>query len=128
MNGPVATGATFQLPIVLTGGADIASVPMQVSYDPAQLSLVNVTAGDFLGRDGQAVALVHRDDGPGNIVINASRPPGTRGVNGAGVVCVLSFQTKGAGTSVVAITRPAAVNSSQQQVPATGSKIDVLVR
>jgi general secretion pathway protein D len=38
-----------------------------------------VDSGDFLGRDGQAVALVHRDDGPGLININASRPPGAPG-------------------------------------------------
>ncbi len=67
-----------------------------------------------LGRDGQAVALVHRDDGPGAITINASRPPGAAGVSGSGVVCVLSFQAKTAGDSVIAITRPAAVNSAQQ--------------
>ncbi len=48
------------------GGVDIASVPMQLSYDPAKLSLVNVDSGDLLGHDGQAVALVHRDDGPGH--------------------------------------------------------------
>jgi hypothetical protein len=82
--GPVAPGAAFQVPVVLTGGADIASVPLQISYDPAKLSLVNVDKGDFLSRDGQAVALVHRDDGPGSININASRPPGAAGVNGAG--------------------------------------------
>ena len=32
-----------------------------------RLSLLNVTNGDFLGRDKQAVALVHLDDGPGSI-------------------------------------------------------------
>jgi general secretion pathway protein D len=126
--GPVAVGATFQIPVVLMGGVDIASVPMQLSYDPAKLSLVNVDSGDLLGHDGQAVALVHRDDGPGSITINASRPPGAAGVSGAGVVCVLSFQAKTAGESVLAITRPAAVNSAQQQVPAKGAQISILVR
>jgi len=32
-----------------------------------RLSLLNVTNGDFLGRDKQAVALVHLDDGPRSI-------------------------------------------------------------
>ena len=62
---PVAAGSTFQVPVVLTGGKDISSVPLQIQYDPAKLSLVNVTSGDLLSRDNQAVALVHRDDGPG---------------------------------------------------------------
>jgi general secretion pathway protein D len=126
--GPVAAGSTFQLPVVLTGGTDIASVPMQIQYDPAQLSLANVTTGDLLGRDKQAVALVHRDDGPGSISINAARPPGAAGMNGTGVVCVLSFQAKAAGESVVAITRAATVNSAQQQTPVQGARISIQVK
>jgi general secretion pathway protein D len=126
--GPVAVGATFQVPVVLMGGTDVASVPLQLQYDPAKLSLVNVDSGDLLSHDGQAVALVHRDDGPGSITINASRPPGAAGVSGAGVVCVLSFQAKAAGESVLAITRPAAVNSAQQQLQAKGAQVSILVR
>ena len=126
--GPVAVGSTFQIPVVLMGGTDIASVPLQLQYDPAKLALVNVDTGDLLERDGQAVALVHRDDGPGTITINASRPPGAAGVSGAGVVCVLSFQAKSAGESTVSITRPAAVNSAQHQLPARGAQVSILAR
>ncbi|HXR40640.1 MAG TPA: cohesin domain-containing protein, partial [Terracidiphilus sp.] len=124
---PVAAGSTFQVPVVLTGGKDIASVPLQVQYDPAKLSLVNVTVGDLLGRDNQAVALVHRDDGPGNITINAARPPGVAGVNGAGVVCVLSFQAKTAGDTGLTLTKATAINSAQQQLPAQGSRVTITV-
>ena len=126
--GPVTQGATFKIPVVLAGGADIASVPIQIQYDPATLSLVNVDSGEFLGRDGQAVALVHRDDGPGTITINASRPPGAKGVNGMGVVCVLTFQAKAAGESAIAISRPGAVNSNQLPLPAEGGRISVKVQ
>jgi general secretion pathway protein D len=126
--GQVANGATFQVPVVISNATDIASVPMQVTYDPAKLELVNVGAGDFLSRDGQAAALVHRDDGPGTITINASRPPGTAGVSGAGVVCMLSFQAKAAGQTTVAITKPGAISSGQKPVPAQGSAILVNVK
>jgi general secretion pathway protein D len=119
---PVTVGSTFQVPVVLTGGKDIASVPLQVQYDPATLSLVNVTLGDLLGRDNQAVALIHRDDGPGSITINAARPPGTPGIGGAGVVCVISFQAKAAGETALTLVRASAVNSAQQPVPAQGSR------
>jgi general secretion pathway protein D len=126
--GPIAAGATFQVPIVLSHGVDIASVPMQLRYDPAQLSLVSIVAGDFLSRDGQAVALVHREDPPGTITINSSRPAGAAGMSGSGAVCVLSFQAKAAGSTVVDIFRPAAVNSAQQQLPVQGGKISVEVK
>ncbi len=125
---PVAVGSTFQVPIVLMGGADVASVPIQVQYDPASLSLVNVNPGDLLGRDGQAVALVHRDDGPGNITINAARPPGSAGVSGAGVVCVLSFQARVAGQSSLSMIRAAAVTSSQSVLPGKASTASISVK
>jgi general secretion pathway protein D len=126
--GPIANGSTFQIPVVISGAADIASVPLQIKYDPEKLSLSNVSAGDFLSRDGQAVALVHRDDGPGMITINASRPPGAAGVSGAGVVCMLSFQAKAPGDTQLSITRPGAVSSAQKPVAAMGSDVKVTVK
>jgi len=123
----IAAGGTFQVPVVLTGGEDIASVPLQIQYDPAKLSLLDVTNGDLLSRDNQAVALVHLDDGPGSISINAARPPGLAGVSGAGVVCVLSFQAKTAGETQLHLTRAVAINSTGQQLPSKGSQVAIEV-
>jgi general secretion pathway protein D len=87
------------------------------------------TAGlSFLGKDGQAVALVHRDDGNGNVAISASRPPGVKGVDGSGTVCVLTFQAKAAGPAAVVVTRPVVRNSAQQAVQASGSRAIVQVQ
>jgi general secretion pathway protein D len=122
----VAAGSTFLVPVVLTGGRDVSSVPMQVQYDPEKLSLVNVTGGDLLGRDNQAVALVHRDDGPGSLTINAARPPGVAGISGAGVVCVLSFEARTAGESVLSMKRASAINSAQQQSKAAASRVTIV--
>ena len=128
-------GSTFQMAVNLSGGSDVFSVPMQVQYDQTKLSLINVDLGDtpgkginFLGQDGQAVALVHRDDGSGNIAISASRPPGTRGVTGSGTVCVMTFQAKAPGDAAIVITRPVVRNSSQQPLPATGSRAIVQIK
>ena len=123
----IAAGGTFQVPVVLTGGKDIASVPLQIQYDPAKLSLLNVTNGDLLSRDNQAVALVHLDDGAGSISINAARPPGVAGVNGAGVVCVLNFQAKTAGETRLSLTRTVAINSTHQQLLSKGSQVTIAV-
>lgn len=125
---PVANGAQFQVPIVISGAANIASVPLQIQYDPTKLTLVNVDSGDFLGRDGQAVALVHRDDGPGTVTLNASRPPGAPGVSGAGVVCVLSFQAKAPGESSVKISRPGALSGTGQTEQAQGGQTTIVVK
>jgi general secretion pathway protein D len=121
--GPVAVGSSFKVPVILSGGTDIASVPLQLQYDPAKLELVTVADGDLLSRDGQAPGLVHREDvanGVSTVTINASRPAGAAGVNGSGTVCVLTFTAKAAGTASIAISRPGAMNSAQQAVPARG--------
>jgi general secretion pathway protein D len=122
---PIVAGATFQVPVVLTGAKDIASVSLQIQYDPARLSLLNVTNGDLLNRDNQAVALVHLDDGSGSVSINSARAPGVAGVNGAGVVCVLNFQAKTAGETRLSLTRAVAVNSIQQHLLSEGSQVTI---
>jgi general secretion pathway protein D len=132
---PQKVGSTFQMAVTLSGGTDVFSVPMQLQYDATKLSLVNVDLADsqpakginFLGQDGQAVALVHRDDN-GSVAISASRPPGTHGVSGSGTVCLLTFQAKAPGDASVAITRPMVRNSSQQSMPATGGRALVQVQ
>ena len=126
--GQQKNGATFQVPIVIAGGADVAAVPLQIQYDASKLSLVNVGPGDFLSRDGQSVAETHRDDGPGNINLNISRPRGASGMSGAGVVCVLTFQAKAAGDASLSITRAGATTSSGQAQTVQGSQISVNIQ
>jgi general secretion pathway protein D len=128
-----AVGATFRMTINLSGGTDVFAVPMNVQYDASKLTLVNVDSDDprnpnVLGKDGQAVALAHRDDGKGTAAIAASRPPGTTGVTGSGTLAVLTFQAKAAGDASVAIVRPMIRNSQQQPLPATGSQAVVHIQ
>ena len=126
--GPVINGTTFQVPVVLTGGSDISSVPLQIQYDASKMALVNVSDGDLLNRDGQSVSMAHRDDGPGTITLNVSRPPGAPGVSGAGVVCVLTFQAKATGESNLSITRAGAMDSAQKPVAAQTSQTKITVQ
>ena len=128
------TGSTFKMFVDMSGGEDVFGAPMDVQYDSSKLTLINVDSDDpqhpnVLGKDGQAVALVHRDDGRGNVAIAASRPPGTKGLSGSsGTLCVLTFQAKAPGDASVAITRPVVRNSNQQPIPATGSQAVVHIQ
>ncbi|MGC2617178.1 MAG: cohesin domain-containing protein, partial [Terracidiphilus sp.] len=126
--GTVISGTTFQVPVVLTGGTDVSSVPLQIQYDPSKISLVNVGDGDLLNRDGQIVSMAHRDDGPGNLTLNVSRPPGAPGVSGAGVVCVLTFQAAAKGQSDITITRAGAMNSAGKPLQAQTSQATIVVQ
>ena len=125
---PTAPGASFQVPVMLNGAADVASVALQFHYDASKLQLVNVSPGDFLSRDGQAAPPIHADEPPGNLVVGISRPPGTHGVSGAGVICVLTFQAKASGPSDLAITRASVVNGAQQQLPVASAQTSIVVK
>jgi general secretion pathway protein D len=126
-------GSSFKVLVNLTGGSDVFAAPMSVQYDASKLSLINVDSDDsqhtnLLGKDGQAVALAHRDDGKGEAAIAVSRPPGTKGISGSGTVCVLTFQAKAPGDASVAISRPVLRNAQQQPEPATGSQAVVHIQ
>jgi general secretion pathway protein D len=138
-NGPVtlqlspgsltpALGSTFAVNIVLAGGQDVFTVPLQINYDPQLLQFLTVSNGEFLTKDGQTVALVHRDDpSTGTLIMTAQRPPGTPGVSGDGTVFRLNFMAKAKGSGVIAITVPGARNSQNQPLQAMGSQASVTV-
>ena len=122
-----STNGTFSVNVVLTGGRDVYSVPIQITYDPAHLQLVNIASGDLLSRDNQPIALVHRDDN-GTLVASATRPPGSQGITGDGSVFTITWQAKAPGDSVLSISRPGARNSAQQPIAVMGSQMTVSVR
>jgi general secretion pathway protein D len=121
-------GGTFSLAVVLSHGQDIASVPIQISYDQRVLQFVSVTNGDFLAKDGQNVVLVHRDDASaGKLQVTAQRPPGAQGVSGDGTVFNLTFTAKAKGTGAVSIAVPGARNSQNQPQDVLGSQTTITV-
>jgi general secretion pathway protein D len=121
-------GSTFQVSVMLGNGRDVYSVPLQMQFNSKVLQLVNVDAGNFLGRDGQPVALVHRDDGNGLVTISSSRPPNVAGVSGEGSLCTLTFKAVAAGDSNLALVKVGARNSAQANLPAVGSQAVVHVK
>jgi general secretion pathway protein D len=124
-----AKGSTFTVNVMLTGGQNIYSVPLQLNYDPNQLAVVNVSNGGFLSQDGQAVALVHRDDAStGTLQVTATRPPGAGGVSGQGAVVTLTFMAKTAGQSALTITRGGARDPAMQAIPMSGAQAAITVQ
>jgi general secretion pathway protein D len=104
------------------------SLPVQVSYDPKSLQLLNVSNGTFLSRDGQPVVIVHREDGPGLEQISATRPPGSGGLSGQGTVFTLTFMAKTAGQSTLSITRAVARDAAMQPMQVTTGQAMVAVK
>lgn len=124
-----AKGTTFAVNVLLTGAQNAYSVPLQVTYDPKVLQVLNVSNGTLLSQDGQAVALVHRDDdSTGTLQITATRPPGTTGVSGQGTVVTVTFMAKGAGQSILAISKGGTRDPGMQPTLVAGATATVTVQ
>jgi general secretion pathway protein D len=122
-------GSTFTIQVIANNAQDVYSAPMQISYDPRTLQFVSISNGDLLSRDGQPVALVHREETDSGIVqANATRPPGSGGINGNGSLYMITFRAKAPGDSQVTIVRPSLRNSSMAPVPATGATAAVSIK
>jgi general secretion pathway protein D len=122
-------GGTFVVNLLISGANNVYSVPVQMNYDPAKLQLVNVSNGGFLSQDGQAVALVHREDeNTGTLQVTATRPPGAGGVSGQGTVVSITFQAKAAGQTPLTITRGGARDPGLQSITVNGAQASVTVQ
>ena len=124
----VPKGNTFVVNLLISGAQNVNSVPVQINYDPSKLDLVNVSNGGFLSQDGQAVALVKREDPPGTLVITAARPQGAGGVSGQGAVVTMTFQAKASGQTPMTITRGGARDPASQPITVNGAQASVTVQ
>jgi len=123
-----AKGGTFAVNLLISGAQNVYSVPVQLNYDPRLLQLLNVSNGGFLSQDGQAVALVHREDETiGQLQITATRPPGAGGVSGQGTVVTMTFQAKTTGQTPLTITRGGARDPGLQAITVNGAQAAVTV-
>jgi general secretion pathway protein D len=124
-----AKGGTFVVNLLISGAQNVYSVPVQMNYDPARMELLNVSNGGFLSQDGQAVALVHREDETtGTLTVTATRPPGVGGVSGQGTVLTLTFQAKASGQTPLTITRGGARDPAMQAITVNGAQAAVTVQ
>jgi len=122
-------GGTFAVNLMISGAQNVYSVPVQLNYDPKLLQLVNVSNGGFLSQDGQAVALVHReDDALGQVQVTATRPPGAGGVSGQGSVVTLTFEAKATGQTPLTVTRGGARDPGLQAITVNGAQAAVVVQ
>lgn len=121
-------GATFTVNVQVNGVQNAHTVPLQIAYDPKLLQVMNVSNGGFLSQDGQAVALVHReDDSTGMMQVTATRPPGASGVSGQGTVVVLTFLAKSNGQGTLTISKGGVRDPNMQAVPVAGTVANVTI-
>jgi general secretion pathway protein D len=124
-----SAGAMFAVNVILNGGQNIFTVPVQINYDPKVLRFVNVSNAGALSKDGAAVALVHRDDAEkGTLQVSLMRPPGSTGINPSGPLFTLMFVAKTAGQGTVTVGRTVLRDPNMAAIEASGSQAIVNVR
>src|SRR5579864_2329364 len=120
-------GSTFTVNVLMNGAQNVYSVPLQLSFDPKLLQVVNVSNGTLLAQDGQIVTVTHRED-DGTMQVTATRPPGASGVSGQGPVVTLTFMAKAAGQGSLTIARGGARDPAMQALPVNGAAATVTIQ
>jgi general secretion pathway protein D len=124
-----AAGAMFAINVVLNGGQNVFSVPMEISYDPKVMQFMNVSNAGAMSKDGAAVAVVNRDDAEkGLLRVSLMRPPGSGGVSPSGPLISLTFMAKSAGQGTVSVGKALLRDPNNAAIDASGSQAIVNVR
>jgi hypothetical protein len=110
----------------LDNAADLFSVsPLRIKFDPAQVRLNDVVAGDMMGQ-----VTLEKDirNDSGEATVTMTRPAGSGGVNGSGVLATLRFMSVAPGSGSIAITEATAKNSQSQALPTGVGSVPVNIR
>jgi general secretion pathway protein D len=115
--------------LLIEGGADVVSAPMQIQFDPKLLRLNDVTLGDFLSKDGrQPVFTKNILNDTGVAIIQLNHPPGSPGVGGSGTLVTLNFQAVARGTAIVLVPHLALRNTKGAIVLNSTPQLTVTVK
>jgi hypothetical protein len=115
--------------LLIEGGADVASAPMQIQFDPKFLRLNDVILGDFFSKDGrQPVFTKNILNDTGVAIIQLNHPPGSRGAGGSGTLVSLNFQAVARGTTVVMIPHLAVRNAKGAVISNSTPQLTVTVK
>ena len=115
--------------LLVAGGVDVVSAPMQIQFDPKFLRLNDVSLGDFFSRDAQQPIFtknILNDNGVAAVQLN--RPPRSRGVDGSGTLVTLNFQAVARGTTVVKVPNLAVRNARGAVVSNSTPQLTVTVK
>ncbi len=123
-------GDTTTIGLAISNVNDLFTVPLLVHFDPAVIQVEEVRDGGFLGgaAGAQNIAIVQRVDATrGEVVVSATRQPGTAGVNGTGTLLGFVVRAVAPGTTHLQILQVNARNSQQQPIPIVSGEATIQV-
>ena len=91
----VGVGDDLTLEANIEEVSNLFALSFELEYDPALLEIGDISAGDFLGNDTIDIAV----PGDGNISVGISRKAGADGVDGSGVIAIVTLEAIAQGNS-----------------------------
>ena len=116
---PVYVGVPFTLNLMVENVTDLAGWQADIAFDPAVLSAVSVTEGDFLSNDGGSTFFQegNTNNTTGDITgLIAARTAGG-GVSGGGILLSITFEAKAAGTDSLRFRNVKLGQSNREAMP-----------
>jgi type II secretory pathway component GspD/PulD (secretin) len=115
------------IPVQISGVSEVGTIALTVTFDPAVLRPLTVTAGTFMQQGGVTSTFVPKIDAQaGRIDISISRADQT-GASDKGLLAGLVFQAGSAGTTTVTVSA-VVTNVRGQAIPVTIVPATVTVR
>ncbi|MBN2135100.1 MAG: hypothetical protein JW737_05175 [Acidobacteria bacterium] len=108
----------FSVQIVIQDAENVSHTPFYLMYDPAYLEVINISEGGFLGQDGKQVSFMHNiNNATGEVRVGLSRLGTVEGVNGTGVLAVISFKAKEKGLTYLSFSKCNVKNPRAEDIP-----------
>ena len=123
-----SVGEEIRLDVTVTNIEDLAEGTLTVSYDPKVLEFRQAFEGEFLKREGTASVTTAANPATGTVAVRLTRPEGSKGVTGTGVLATLAFVAKEPGASPVAIQTSQLLSAAKAPLSATGGQGNVRVQ
>jgi len=110
-----AKGEVFGIAVAVDSDWPISHFPVTLTYDPEDLRVLDVIAGDFLG-DGSSSEFMADFTEPGRIVIGSSRLGSNQGVAGRGSIALIEVEAVREGRTVVRFEKCKALDSQLRPI------------
>lgn len=125
----VSLGSRVTVTTSVENAQDAHTLSCSLSFDPKVLKLVNVQDAGFMGQDGKTINLAPKiENETGGATILLSRPPGSPGVNGNGILVNLVFETIGTGVSPISFMKASIMDAAQANLPTSSSGTQITVK
>jgi len=127
---PASRGSRFRVGVSVSNAQQVHGLSFNFRFNPDLVRLVDVQGGGFLSSDGISVALAERlENSLGRAVISMTRPPGSPGVSGSGLLMNLSFEAVGTGDGSIAFGPNSVLrDSGQAAIPTSLAGAEVTIQ